>query len=212
MSYVYYNSFNLHKIPICTSSIISPFYRGGKWSSAGWSDMPKSPELGSSRLGIVILQRLTSSLQAQVRFFQGPCMLNLTPFHSAPASPGSRHTVLPAAPSIHQPLPSVPAVPPAWLCAVGFLRSSKSWLSCHHLPERFLITQVKNCTQTPYWVSSVAKSQCASRYWYKRWTLWLPHTSRELHTHTILTLSLPPSLIYCSSKYISSSNTLLSFF
>ena len=36
--------------------------------------MPKSPELGSSRLGVVILQRLPSSLRAQVRFFQGPCM------------------------------------------------------------------------------------------------------------------------------------------
>ena len=74
MSYIYYNSFNLHKIPIWTSSIISPFHRGGKWSSASWSDAPKSPELGSGRLGVVILQWLPSSLRAQVRFFQGPCM------------------------------------------------------------------------------------------------------------------------------------------
>lgn len=135
--------------------------------------MPKTPEFGSGRAGILILQQLPISLRVQAWFFQWPSMTS------------QPHT-LPLCPCLTQlfPLVSLLSLPPASHPAALPL----------YLPFLLLGYQHSGLPQVLQFVTQLSPPPRG-----------LP-AYLSTHTHTILTLSSPPSLLFCSPKYMSSLN------
>lgn len=152
MSYICNSSFHLHKISRGRVPLFSQFTEEENKAQRGEATCPRPQIQEVLELGFKSCHA-PSSLRVQVWLLQWPCTASQPhTFHAAPASPDSIQTGLPVVPSTYQ-LPCLCTCSCHSscldICMVGFLRSPWSCLSCHHLSEGFLLTQVKTCTQTP---------------------------------------------------------------